>query len=218
MCDERVTSNKTVAGKITRQTITESSFTGVQQKSMEGRHSLEYTESREVKSVNGKPVPKGGKLKGPYILGGGFSSVLSMTFAPKNMAFHNYKVVGAETLAGRTLLAVEFATKNDQKELWAFWGGKAYLQKDTGKAWLDPATMQAGRLDRQFHNLPRSQETLTISVEYAPVTIDGKSFWMPKTVRSEWIVNKTAKIPAIHIFLAEYSNYRKFVARSAIVY
>jgi len=65
-------------------------------------------------------------------------------------------------------------------------------------------------------NGPSKYPFWSTTVEYAQVTIDGKPFWMPKTVRSD--LRRKLTQPPERQFSAEYTNYRKFDVSSGIVY
>jgi hypothetical protein len=211
ICSERISSRKVVDGMVRRETVTDSDFVGLQRKS--GPHL--FTETRKIVRINGKPVANGEDLIGSFLFGGGFSSILIITFAPKNIPYHNYRVAGTELLEGRTALLIEFTTKDDQTELRFDFNGKALIQRDTGKAWIDPESMQVLRLERRFLNVqPKSAETITAVVDYTRVAIGEKSFWMPKSVWAE----DSHKRKVTGQYLAEYSNYRKFDVSADIKY
>jgi hypothetical protein len=79
--------------------------------------------------------------------------------------------------------------------------------------------MEVVRLERHDLNLPPTVHSLVISMEYAVVTIDGKPFWMPKTMRAENVETlRKSKPPADQLCIAEYSNYRKFDVSIGIKY
>jgi hypothetical protein len=223
LCDERITSRETEDGKTKSETVTDSIFVGTQHKNK----NFTFTESREIMAVNGKKVSKGTTLRGPYFYLGGFSSILVTVFGPKWAPYHDYKVVGMETVAGRTLLAIEFATKEGQTAIRQTFTHKGQppnqanvlASKYTGKAWIDPQSMQVVRLERHDLNLPPTVRSVVISTEYAVVTIDGKPFWMPKTMRAENVESlRKSKPPADQLCIAEYSNYRKFDVSIGIKY
>src|SRR5689334_13420735 len=91
VCNERITSTQFDSGKIIKQKVVESTFTGIQRSSEEKEIRFAFTESREVLTVNGKPVAKGTPFpKLPYLFSGGFGSLLITTFAPENLAIHDY--------------------------------------------------------------------------------------------------------------------------------
>jgi hypothetical protein len=211
ICSERIASRKVVDGKVRRETVTDSDFVGLQRKS--GPHL--FTETRKIVTINGKPVAKGEDLTGFFLFGGGFSWMLVSTFAPKNIPYHNYRVAGTELLEGRSALLIEFTTKDDQTALRFDFNGKALIQRDAGKAWIDPESMQVLRLERRFLNVqPKSDEMITAVVDYTPVAIGEKFFWMPRRVWAE----DTHKHAVTGQYLAEYSNYRKFDVSADIKY
>jgi len=212
VCDERLTSRRIVDGATKAETVTESLFVGRQPNE---RRSI-FVEDREIQAVNGKPVAKGRRLKGPYFFLGGFSSLLDITFSEKWAPFHNYRVGEPETVAGKELLVVAFDTKDGQTEIKQTVEGKQLASQDTGKAWIDPGSMQVVRLERRSLHLPPAVRSLAVAVDYAPVTLDGKTFWMPKAMRAEQTTN--SKSPTQGVCLAEYGNYRKFDVSVGIKY
>ena len=209
VCDERVTSRGTHKGKVT-QVVIESHFVGLQKKS--GR--MSYTETREINTVNGQPARKGQRFQGPFLFGGGFSSILNQTFSPIFVPSHTYKIAGEEMLRETDTLVMEFATKEGQKELYFDYFGKAVVQKDTGKAWIDKGSLQVLKLERHYLNVQKGESPMLATVEYGEVRIDGKPFWMPSRVSAQ----QTFKGGDTGEYLAEYSNYRKFEVSSGIVF
>src|ERR1700733_8125895 len=79
VCTEKITSTRTASGKITKQKVVESVFTGVQKPN----RGLPFKESREVTAIDGNPVRPGTPMpKLPFSIGGGFSCLLTMVFPP----------------------------------------------------------------------------------------------------------------------------------------
>ena len=58
---------------------------------------------------------------------------------------------------------------------------------------------------------------LSLAVDYAPVVIKEKTFWMPKTVKAEQTV-PNPKMPVGGQYVAEYSNYQEFKVSTKITY
>jgi len=218
ICSEHVTSRRVIGGKTTSETVNHSTIVGT----IKG-----FIESREIAAVNGKRAARAHNLKGPYIYLGGFSSLLILTFGANYIPYHDYRIAGMETVDGRPLLALEFSTREGQTELIQdFWHGgplgsrrKSLPSRDTGKAWLDPRTMQVVRLETSHLNLPPWVQSEKVSTDYAPVILDGKPFWMPKSTRAEDVEpSHNPKLPAYNTCIAEYGDYRKFEASAAIRY
>src|SRR5437667_11059719 len=91
VCNERITSTRFDSGKMRKERVVDSIFTGIQRSSRENQVRFAFVESREVVAIDGKLAPKGAPFpKLPYRFAGGFSSLLIMTFAPDNLQYHDY--------------------------------------------------------------------------------------------------------------------------------
>jgi hypothetical protein len=205
VCDETIVSRELAAGRVRHETVIESVFIGTQKNDAKGRP---FTESREIKTIDGHDAARGQQPRGSFFVGGGFSSILVALFAQNNI--EHYKVIGAEKLEGRDTLVIKFTTRTDQVVLLdqdIF--GTNFMSKGTGKAWIDRESMHVVRLELQFLNPPVFDSTLSESIDYAPVVINGKTFWMPKRLSAE-LTQKSAKAPLVGQYIAEYSNYHKF--------
>jgi hypothetical protein len=85
--------------------------------------------------------------------------------------------------------------------------GKERVARDAGTAWIDTATMQVTRIERSFLKLPNRFSRMMLSSEYGPATIGKNTYWLPPNLRTDLTERDPAKTG---IFLAEYSNCRKF--------
>jgi hypothetical protein len=118
--------------------------------------------------------------------------------------------MAGDTFIGSTpAMVIEYATKKGQTSLLFEVKGKKVIVKDTGKAWIDPVTMQVLRLERHFLDFPTFSSFATF-IDYGETKIGGKTFWMPKTVRAEATDDQAAKNKVEYI--AEYSKCRRFTA------
>jgi hypothetical protein len=218
VCSEHVTSRRVINGRTVAETVNDSTIVGT----LKG-----FIESREIAAINGKKVSRAHNLKGPYIYLGGFSNLLIFTFGPKYTERHDYKIASTEIIDGRKLLALEFCTKEGQTELsQEFWHGGPFSSKrrslpsrDIGKAWIDAESMQVVRLETSHLNLPEWVQAEKVATDYAPVIIDGKPFWMPKSTKAEDVEpSRNPKTPALNSCVALYGEYRKFDASAVIRY
>jgi hypothetical protein len=214
VCDERITSTAYESGKIRKMKMVNSIFTAIQKPSYRlDTGSLAFTENREITAIDRRSVRKGTKMPPlPVGMFGGFSSLLTMTFSPKTLDVHTYKLEQELDQNGR--LVVHFRTKENQQSLRSILNGEYLIDNDTGTAWIDVQKMQVVRLERDFLRLPRNVKWLRDSVDYGPVSIGGREFWLPHTMRSDaeaWDAKYTTT------FLAEYTNCKKFVADIKIV-
>jgi len=210
VCKERITSTELDDGVVVKEKLVESVFTGLQRSNVENRVRFAFTESREVMSIDGKAVRKGTAFpKLPYRFAGAFSSLLITTFAPDNIQHHNYTIADRHRSESGSELLVRFATREDQKALRAQFQGTRLVAKDIGAAWVDLKTLQVLRLQRQSLNLPPSFIRSIATADYGPVTIDGRQFWMPTTIKAE-VTERNSRVTLRYV--AEYSDCRRFTA------
>src|SRR5215831_8139303 len=93
VCNEKIVSTQFDKGRVIKQRVVESIFTGFQRAREENRLRFGFTESREVVAIDGKSVRKGTPFpKLPYRFSGGYSSLLVTTFAPDNLESHKYSI------------------------------------------------------------------------------------------------------------------------------
>jgi hypothetical protein len=183
ICDEKITSRELMGGTTIRETNIDSIFRGMQNKyrDSDGKYQP-YTEWRDIQAIDGRPAPKGQQLTGPFLFGGGFSSILVEIFSPENSRYFNYKVIGAGKVDEKAAVIVKFETKKDQqallhRELF----GTQYVMKGSGKAWIDLSSMNVLRLEIQYLDPPMPEGVLSLAVDYAPVVIKDQTFWMPRS-------------------------------------
>jgi hypothetical protein len=219
ICDEKITSRELMGGKTIHETDIDSTFRGMQNKDRapDGKYQP-FTEWRDIQTIDGRPVPKGQQLTGPFLFGGGFSSILVEIFSPENSRYFNYKIMGTDKVDDKAAVVLKFETKKDQqallhRELF----GTQYVMKGSGKASIDPSSMNVLRLEVQYLDPPMPEGVLSLAVDYAPVMIKEKTFWMPKTVTAEQTV-PNPKAPVGGQYIAEYSNYQEFKVSTKITY
>lgn len=218
ICDETIISRELVGGTVHHETVITSAFRGTQHKNEKDEKDRPFTESREIRTVDGRAATPSQPLKGPFFFGGGFSSVLDEIFSQKNEPYLNYKAAGSDKIDGKAVWVIKFEMKDDQKEiLYREIFGSQAIVKGKGKAWIDPESMNVVRLEFQYLNPPFLEGILEVSVEYAPVVINGKTYWMPKTVTAEQTV-PSAKHSVGGQYIASYSNYHQFNVSVKIKY
>jgi hypothetical protein len=207
ICDETITSRELMGRKVKHETIIESAFTGRQNKVENGKP---FIETREIKTVNGRPASPGQEPKAPFLYGGGFSSVLVAVFSAENAPYFSYSLAGTDTLEGRAALVIKFETRNGQKRLLYrdLFNQRSYLN-GKGKAWIDPESMNVMRLELRYLDPPAGEGELHVAIDYAAVTINDKTFWMPRLVTAEQTI-PNPKFPVGGQYIAEYSNYHHF--------
>ena len=219
ICDEKITSKELMGGTTIHETNIDSNFRGMQNrdKNPDGKYEP-FTEWRDIQMVDGRPAPKGQQLTGPFLFGGGFSSILVEIFSAENSRYFNYKVIGTDKVDDKAAVVIKFETKKEQqallhRELF----GTQYVMKGSGKAWIDLSSMNVLRLELQYLAPPLPEGVLSVAVDYAPVVIKEKTFWMPKTVTAEQTV-PNPKAPVGGQYVAEYSNYHEYKVSVRIKY
>jgi hypothetical protein len=203
ICNEKITSATYSHGKTRKQKTVESIFISDRKT---GSH-------REITSIDGKPAKKNAKLPElPVNMSTGFGFIIQSTFTPNILQYHDYELRPNRDTDGR--IAVQFETKPDQQKIKWDLDGKALIARDAGTAWIDPASMQVVRIERSFLNLPDRLTEMILTSEYHPVTFGKNTFWLPEYLRTFLRERDPLKTG---MFLAEYSNCRKFGAEVQIL-
>lgn len=205
-CDEHITSQEIHDGKVKHETTVEALFRV--SRSVPPTGTLE--ESREVKSVNGKPS-SGKKLDMPISFIGGFSGALAKFLSTDRRECFDYQAdpTSAATPGNEafTFTAHEAAARQP--------ACVSIRPGTTGKFVVDSGTMQVTHIERTVPNpIGKDPAVLgTASVDFAPVTLNGRAFWLPSTIVA--FTTETAKTNAFR-FTAKYNNYHRFSASSTI--
>jgi hypothetical protein len=198
LCNEKITSATFDSGKLREQKIVESIFTPSQKVGAQ----------REIVAIDGKPAPKNAKMPGlPIRWDATFGWLLEAAFSPGILQYHDYVLDQQSNPAG--MLILEYKTRTGQKGMdWPIYG-ETRVARDAGTAWIDTASMQVVRIERNFLNLPSAASRLFATTDFGPVNIGGKQYWVPNTLRIESAERDPRKTA---LFVAEYSGCKKFGA------
>jgi hypothetical protein len=205
-CDEHITSQELHDGKLKHETTIEALFRVTRSAAPD----VTLEESREVKSINGKPSTSK-KLEMPISFSGGFSGALAKFLSAERRQCFDYRPDPSASASGTeaiTFAASEAAAKQPSCS--------TIHPGTTGRFVVDSATMQVTHIERTVPNpVGRDQSVLgTAAVDFAPVTLNGKSFWLPSTITA--FTTETPKTSTFR-FTAKYSNYHRFTASSTIL-
>ena len=189
-CDEHVVSKKD-PDRLLESRVTDSTFRlkRVANPDPDGKPILE--ESREVKRVNGQPA-NGESLGGPTTVRRAFSGGLALV-SLSQQACMSYKLLPIKRNHPKEATIVQFASVPTSER-----PDDCLMQEDvSGRVLIDPATMQIKRLE--FHAphhlivpgsrtpngsvIPRVVGDWDLAIDYAPVELGGKSFWLPATIK-----------------------------------
>jgi hypothetical protein len=165
-------------------------------------------ESREVKTVNGKPATAD-SADGGILLDGVFSNGLELV-SMSQQACMDYSLKSINPEHSKDTILVEFTSVAAGERSPA-----CLMQEDvSGSVLIDPKTMQITRM--QFHAphhiIGTGMGYLNVTVEYAPVELDGKSFWLPTRI-SERMADRRFSWR----YDATYRNYHKMEVTSRIL-
>jgi len=183
------------------------------------------SETRLIKSVDHRPPPEGEPLSGPVLLNGVFSYATSF-FSVELKRCYDYKLVTGRKLSGRPVLTLEYAMKPIVPR-----ESCPVHEPHSGRVFLEPESLEVLRMEqkRPHHELTDLMNKPMLrrlihegetgiwewSIDYAPVELDGRTFWMPKTIFSNMSTNN---VPMVHWgFLATYKNYHLMTAHSTIL-
>jgi hypothetical protein len=219
-CDEHVVSY-VYPGNRQQNTITDSVFR--LKRVLQPDHTSSLEESRSVNTVNGK-APTSQDLSGPTVLSGAFEGGLAVVSLSQRYCM-NYKLDRIRTDRPPASYVVRLSTDlNPPKP------ADCLLQESTkGQAILDPATLEITRLELTtphhviFSGLEPGSgyEQLKgerlVTVDYAPVQLDNRVFWMPATITSRVSAGANTFHPTTWSFKATYRNYHKLEVTSRIL-
>ncbi len=150
----------------------------------------DLVESREIRYVNQQSAAKGQSLTGPAILIGAFSRAPNV-LSPQLKDCYDYRLLPnkrhnpdvAMLFLHADVLVLEYSLKSPLPAA----AQCPVREQTTGRAFIDPSSMQIVRLEQQR---PRHDEgsgrivAWSGSIDYARVMLVGKPLWLPKTISS----------------------------------
>jgi hypothetical protein len=217
-CDEHVVS-RMVPDLNDQATVTDSVFRLKRVLNADRTTTLE--ESREVKTVNGRPATTQ-EIGGPSIVHGAFEGGLAVV-SLSQQACMNYTLERMKRNDAQGTIIVRFASVLTPENK----GGCLLQENGRGQVYIDRATMQITRMEltTPHHTIIPGDEMgygaiageWVLSVDYAPVVLDGKSFWMPETITSRTTSGRGSFHPIAWTFKASYGNFHKLEVTSRIV-
>ena len=217
-CDEHVVS-RMVPDIHDQETVTDSVFR--LKRVVNADHTTTLEESREVKTVNGRPATTQ-EIGGPSIVRGAFEGGLAVVSLSQQSCM-NYTLERAKRNDAKAPIVIRFVSVLTPENK----GGCLLQENGRGQVYIDRATMQITRMEltTPHHTIIPGDEMgygaivgeWALSVDYAPVVLDGKSFWMPATITSRTASGRGTFHPIVWTFKASYRNFHKLEVRSRIV-
>jgi hypothetical protein len=210
--DESVLSQRFDGDKLKDEMKVESSFEMVR-----GGSGSDLRETRIKNLVNGR-APKNQKVTPPFSFIGGFANVIDFT---ENICV-DYRFAEAPS-NGNPIVVLVFR-KPPSRNLPPTCSAQIFERK----AFIEPKTFQVSRLEKTvqdvkmvgivghlpFVHMPSSNNVLSFSVDYMPVELGGKTFWLTKSVTAD-LKDKNKPI-RLH-YEAHYSNYHRFTSTVKIL-
>ena len=207
LCDEHIVSQELYDGKLKHETTVDALFRVTRSTSQTGT----LDESRQVTSIDGKPST-GRKINMPISFSGGFSGALAKFLSADRRQCFDYQPDHTYTPSPGTEAFIFTAREAALKEA----ACTSIQSGTTGKFVIDSATSQVSHIERTVpYPVGKDRSVLgTASVDFAPVALSGKIFWLPFVISAS--TTETSKTDAFR-FTAHYSNYHRFAASSTIL-
>lgn len=209
-CSEHVVSS-VLARRMSSQTVTDSTFR--LRKTLHEDGDVSFEETRRVVAVDGKtPLNQDEALSGPAILSGVFSDGLRVV-SHEVEGCYVYTVVPPRPGHAKDKMLVKF--KEAARDARPY--GCPPYEGTWGQATVDPVSLRTLRLEKTTPDGQRMRNqalTWKWTIDYATVDMDGRTFWLPKTIHS---TSQTENGDYAWSFDATYSRYHLFHAQTKIV-
>ena len=217
-CDENVVSEVEHNSRIEDTTVTASIFR--LKRTPDPDHTTALVESREIKTVDGKPATSK-NIDGPATLSGAFEGGLAVV-SLKQAACTNYKLQRVHKKRPSDPYVVSLATLLTPENT----AGCLLKENSKGRIFINPESMQITHLEltTPHHTIteedayrPPFMGERVITVDYAPVLLGGEIFWMPSTIDMRVTSGSGTFHKNVWSFRATYRNYHKLEVKSRIL-
>lgn len=216
-CEEHVVSRIEPSGG-NRDTVTDSVFR--LKRTPNSNHTTTLVESREIRSVNGKP-PQSQNMKGPSLVSGVFEGGLAVVSVNQKVCMR-YELERIKSNRPDEPYVIRFATDLTAENR----GDCLLLEKSKGRVLIDPASMQIRHLELTTpHHLIVPGNAYVdpvvgerkLTVDYAPVVLGGETFWLPSSISSHDAGDARTFHPTTWSYEATYRNYHRLEVTSHIL-
>jgi hypothetical protein len=152
----------------------------------------------------------GSRMDSPYVIFGIFSGGMTRISTAGKVCFH-YHLRPARKGHDANRIVIDFES----------WPRKdrgincPYSDRISGRGFIDAASMRMIRLENAEHD---DKGTWNWSVDYAPIALGSKTFWLPTIIRSEdmastdtmnTMTHALTRTTVTHRLTARYSQYRQ---------
>jgi hypothetical protein len=217
-CDEHVVSSQMERNIPDESTVTDSVFR--LKRTPKPDHTTSLAESREIKTVNGKPATSQ-DVDAPTMLSGAFEGGLAVV-SLEQTACMSYELQPLNRKRPAEPYIVNFATALTPRNSAAC----LLREKSKGRASIDPSSMQVTHLELTTprHVMipgdsfsPPVVGRRFLSVDYAPVLLGGETFWMPSAITMRITRGSGTFHESVWSYQAAYRNYHKLEVTSRIL-
>jgi hypothetical protein len=163
-----------------RRTVSDSTFRVL--RASDPGQPVQLQESRIVNTIDGKPTTGDAdtaQLDSPLAVFGVFSGALKLVSTSSRACFQ-YRLHPPKNNAP---IVIDFSSLPAKDRA----PGCQYTEKTSGKALIDPASMRVVHIETRTAGheiLPGLHGDWDWSIDYARVALNGKTFWLPSTIRS----------------------------------
>jgi hypothetical protein len=220
ICREDVTVRENEKAKTTEKKHYQLSLRAVRQPQVAANS---FLESRDIISatVDGKAV-KENKYDPPvYFLRGGFAQDLFTFFDEPTSSCYEFKPVSTPGTTDQNILVIDANLNKNLRPLPAECA-HIHPQLSAARVWIDLKDFEVVRIQEQMSHsrqfsVPFSRINGDYSfspvIEYAPVSIHGSDYWLPRTKSVEFIKSKGQFSIT---YTSQYSDYHKFETSATI--
>jgi hypothetical protein len=203
--DEDIISELVILGVYTKRDEARATFRAIRK-----TEEVSLEESRQITTLNGKPVKPGEHVNLPTTLLGGFGRFQDMFFTPQHRPCFHFTLAPA-TLGAPLQLNITLSPGAATRP-----GCEPGLDGLTGIARIDPATGYLIHLERTLPaDIAAKYNHATFgSVDSGPTQVGDQIFWLPIIVTGDFVQNKGKSKGR---FTAHYSNYHRYTATSTIL-
>ena len=161
-------------------------------------------ESRQILTLNGKPVDPGKNVSIPFTLLGGFGRFQEMFFTPRHRICFTFTLLPKAGPGGTQQIAIA-----GPEDLGSQPGCAPERKGLTGLALVDPASGQIVHLERTVTAEAANNDHLApfASVDSAPTQVGDQTYWLPTVIIGRFHEGKVKGE-----FIAHYSNYHRYAA------
>ncbi|MBB5061044.1 hypothetical protein HDF16_005780 [Granulicella aggregans] len=170
-------------------------------------------ESHEIQAVTGPPVPAG-SFGGPGSIRGVLTGGLETVSTSQNACMH-YVLEPVSDSNERGPYIIRFTTRPDSLRR-----PECVLHDEaSGQVLVDPKTLRVTRMEFTAPNRVIDAAeigTWHLSINYAPVVLMGKTFWMPSVLHSTAVPNESDDAVS-YAFSSRYTDFHKLEVTSQML-